>query len=156
MIFSRYMKLMLVISACLLLSACVTGLQGDTYSQSDARKVQKVQYATVEDIRMVVIEGKQSGVGAVAGGVVGGIAGNSVGGGSGSSIASVAGALAGGVLGNKAEEASSRKQGIELVVRLDGSGETIAVVQEYDEKEVFHPGDSVRLMTVNGTTRVAQ
>lgn len=153
---NQYLKVTAIVFGCCWISACVTGLQGDTYTQDDARKVQRVRYATVEDVRMVVIEGKQSGLGGAAGGIAGGIAGSSVGGGSGSKLASLAGALAGGVLGNKAEEASSRKQGVELVVRMEDNDQTLAVVQEFDEKEVFHPGDRVRLMTVNGQTRVAQ
>lgn len=154
--FNRYFKLVLMVPVCIWLSGCVSGLQGDTYTQKDARKVQTVRYATIEDVRMVVLEGNQSGVGGGAGALMGGLAGSSVGGGTGSNIAAVAGALAGGVLGNRAEEASSRKQGVELVVRLENSSQIIAVVQEYDEKETFHPGDTVRLMTINGVTRVAQ
>lgn len=152
-----YLKIVTAAFFGLWLTGCVTGLKGDTYTQDDARREQTVRYAVVEDVRMVIIEGKQSGVGAAAGGIVGGIAGSSVVGGSkGSDIASVAGALVGGILGNKAEEAGSRKQGVELVVRLEDSNKVIAVVQEHDEQELFHPGDRVRLLTVSGQTRVAQ
>ena len=140
----------------LLTTGCTTGLQGDVYSQSDARQIQRVRFAVVEDIRMVVIEGKQTAVGSVGGAAIGGLAGSSVGGGKGQDIATVAGVIAGGVLGSKAEEAATRKQGIELVLRLEDSGQLIAVVQEHNPQEVFEKGDRVRLMTVNGQTRVAQ
>lgn len=154
--FKPYFKVTAAVFLSAWLAGCVTGLQGDTYTQDDVRRVQTIRYATVEDVRMVVIEGKQSGVGTVAGGLIGGIAGSSIGGGKGSDIAAVAGAVVGGLLGNRAEEAASRKQGIEIILRMEDSNKVVAVVQEYDPTEVFQPGDRVRMMTVNGQTRVAQ
>jgi outer membrane lipoprotein SlyB len=139
-----------------LLSGCTSNLQGDTYSRNEARSVQQLRIAVVEDVRMVVIEGSKSGVGGLAGAAIGGIAGSSVGGGKGSTIAAIAGAVGGGVLGGKAEEAATRVQGVEIVVRYQDSNNLAAVVQQYDPKEDFQPGDVVRVMTVNGTSRVAQ
>jgi outer membrane lipoprotein SlyB len=151
-----YIKLLYLIFSVLIVTACTTGLQGDTYSKEDARKVQRVKYAVVEDVRMVVIEGDQSALGKLGGAAIGGIAGSSVGGGKGQDIATIAGAIAGGVLGSKAEEAATRKQGIELVLRLESNDQIIAIVQEHNPAEIFEKGDRVRLMTVNGVTRVAQ
>jgi len=145
---------MLVIMSTLL--GCYSNLQGDYYSREDARAVQRVQYGVVEDVRMVVIEGTKSGLGAIAAGAVGGIAGSTVGGGKGKDIATIVGAVAGGVLGSKAEEAATRTQGVEVVVRLEGSGKLIAIVQAFSANDNFSSGDRVRVMTINGNTRVAQ
>ncbi len=140
----------------LFISGCMQNLQGSSYSRDEARSVQTVRFATVEDVRMVVIEGTKSGVGGAAGSVVGGMAGSNVGGGSGRTVGAIAGAIAGGMLGGKAEEAATRTQGIEIVVRYQDNNQIVAIVQAHDPKEEFEPGDVVRVMTVRGTTRVAQ
>ena len=140
----------------LFISGCMQNLQGSSYSRDEARSVQTVRFATVEDVRMVVIEGTKSGVGGAAGSVVGGMAGSNVGGGSGRTVGAIAGAIAGGMLGGKAEEAATRTQGIEIVVRYQDNNQIVAIVQAHDPKEEFEPGDGVRVMTVRGTTRVAQ
>lgn len=136
-----------------LLAGCAGDLSGSTYSRSEARKVQYVQYGVVDSVTPVVIEGRKEGVGTLAGAVVGGIAGSEIGGGKGSAIASVIGAVAGGVAGSKIEESATRAQGQELTVRLE-SGEIISVVQEVNNGEFFRPGDQVRVLERNGTVRV--
>jgi outer membrane lipoprotein SlyB len=102
-----------------------------------------------------VIEGTKSAAGTLAGGAVGGIAGSSVGGGKGSQIAAVVGAVAGGVAGSAAEEGLTRRQGIDITVRLD-SGELISVVQELAPESSFRVGDRVRVLTLDGETRIAR
>lgn len=140
----------------LILSGCQSSLSGSTYSRAEARAVQQVKYGVVEDVRLVQIEGTKSPLGSLSGAAVGGIAGSTIGGNKGRSIATVLGAVAGGVAGSVAEEAITRTQGVELVIRLEQSGELIAIVQKYDPAEVFQAGDRIRVMTVGGTTRVAQ
>jgi outer membrane lipoprotein SlyB len=149
-------KTVTVVLLSLLLTACVSNLQGDSYARQDARKIQTVQYGTVEDVRMVVIEGTKTPVGSAAGAAIGGIAGSSVGDGKGAAIATVVGAVAGGLAGGAVEEQVTKSQGVELIVRLDNSDKLVAIVQKYQADLSFHPGDRVRLMTVNGQTRVAQ
>jgi len=143
------------VSVPLLLAACQSTLTGDTYSRDDARRVQTVQYGSVEATRPVVIEGTKTPVGTLAGGAVGGIAGSSVGGGKGSAVAAVVGAVAGGLAGSAAEEGLTRRQGVDITVHLD-SGRVISVVQEATPQDVFRVGDRVRVLTVNGETRVAR
>jgi outer membrane lipoprotein SlyB len=63
----------------------------------------------------------------------------------------VVGAVVGGLAGAAAEEGLTRKDGLEITVKLD-NGSMIAVVQEADEQ--FHPGERVRLVESGGTTRV--
>lgn len=151
----RLIPVTTLLVASLLSTGCVSNLQGDTYSRDEARQIQTVRYATVEDVRMVVIEGTKSPIGAGAGAIAGGIAGSTVGGGKGSDLATVAGALIGGVLGAKAEEAATKSQGIELVVKFEDNGQTISVVQAYNPAETFNIGERVRVNNVSGTTRVS-
>lgn len=135
------------------LTGCVSNLSGTTYSRSEARQIQNVEYGIVESAVPVVIEGTSSVVGAGTGAVVGGIAGSNIGGGRGQDVATVLGAVAGGVAGKKAEEALTRAQGQEITVRLQ-SGRLISVVQEVANGPAFQAGDRVRVLTRGGTARV--
>jgi outer membrane lipoprotein SlyB len=143
-------------TALLLLTGCASNLQGDVYSRDDARQVQSVEFGTVEDTRLVVIEGTKSPIGTLAGAAVGGVAGSSVGGGKGAQIAAVIGAVAGGLAGAAAEEGLTKSQGIELVIRMGNSDKVISVVQGYEASNPFQIGDKVRILYINGETRVAK
>ncbi len=146
---------LVVLFSFVFLTGCMSNLSGQSYSRDEARQVQRVKLGTVLDVQMVQIEGTKSGVGAMAGAAAGGLAGSSVGNNKGSSIAAIAGAVAGGLIGGKGEEAYTRTQGIQLTIELE-DGTYISVVQEYDENVDFHSGDSVKLLTSNGVTRVIQ
>jgi len=139
----------------LMLAGCMSTLTGDSYSRDEARRPQTVQFGMVEYVRPVVIEGTKTGIGAATGAVVGGIGGSTVGGGKGAAVATVLGAVAGGVAGGMAEEGATKKQGVEITVRLD-SGQIVAIVQQATPTAAFHVGDRVRVLTLNGETRVAQ
>ncbi|MGL4316569.1 MAG: glycine zipper 2TM domain-containing protein [Pseudomonas sp.] len=143
-----------LVSASLLLGGCVSNLSGDSYSRDEARKVQTVRLGTIESLRPVKIEGTKTPIGAGAGAVVGGVAGSTIGGGRGSVVAAVIGAVAGGLLGSMTEEGLTRTQGVEITVRED-DGTLRAYVQQVQENEVFRVGERVRIMTVDGTSRVA-
>lgn len=134
------------------LAACAGSQSGAAYSRSQTRSEQSVRLGVVESVRTVTIEGTQSSVGAAAGAVVGGVAGSNVGRGKGSTIGSVLGAVAGGVAGQAIEEHATRKQGLEITIKLD-NGQLIAVTQEADEQ--FHPGERVRILSGGGATRVS-
>lgn len=136
----------------LFLGACASSNSGSVYSRDDARKVQTVKTGVIESVRQVKLEGTKSPVGTVAGGAVGGIAGSSVGGGRGSAIAAVIGAVAGGIAGSALEEGITRKDALEITVKLDGGG-LIAIVQEADE--AFNIGENVRIIESGGTSRVS-
>ncbi len=139
------------LAAAAVLSGCAATSSGSIYSGGQARQEQTVRMGVVESVRQVTLEGSKSGVGTVAGGIVGGVAGSNVGRGKGSTIGSVLGAVAGGVAGNILEEGTTRKQGLEITVKLD-NGELRAITQEADE--AFHPGERVRLLSGGGVTRV--
>lgn len=142
------------LAALLALGGCQSSLTGDTYSRDEARAVQTVRMGTIESLRPVQIEGTKTPIGAGAGAVVGGIGGSSIGGGRGSAVMAVVGAVAGGLLGAAAEEGLTRTQGVEITVRED-DGTLRAYVQEVEPNQVFRVGERVRIMTVNGTSRVS-
>lgn len=146
--------LTLLLSGALLTGCAQSTLTGTSYSRGEARQAQTVQMGRVESVVPIIIEGRTDGVvGAGAGAVIGGIAGNQIGGGSGRQIATVLGAIAGGVGGQRVEEMTSRRQGVEVTVRLD-NGSLVSVVQEVDPNQIFSPGDRVRVLGQGSTMRV--
>jgi outer membrane lipoprotein SlyB len=136
----------------LFLAACASSNSGSVYSRDDARKVQTIKTGVVESVRQVKLEGTKSAVGTVAGAAVGGVAGSSIGHGKGSVVGAVIGAVAGGLAGSAIEEGVTRKDALEITVKIDG-GALVAIVQEADEE--FRAGDKVRLIENAGTTRVS-
>ncbi|AJE21195.1 hypothetical protein E0E54_01145 [Azotobacter chroococcum] len=138
----------------LALGGCASSLTGESYSRGEARSVQTVRMGTIVTLRPVRIEGTKTPIGAGAGSIVGGVAGSGVGEGRGSAVAAVIGAVAGGLLGAAAEEGVTRTQGVEITVRED-DGSMRAYVQEVQPNQVFRVGERVRILTVDGTSRVA-
>jgi len=135
-----------------ILNACASSNAGDIYSRDEARKIQTIRKGVVESVRTVKLEGTKTPIGTATGAVIGGVAGSSVGDGKGSAIAAVIGAVAGGLAGSAIEEVATRKDALEITVKLD-NGSLVAIVQEATEK--FSPGDSVRLIENGGVTRVS-
>ncbi|BEV07308.1 MULTISPECIES: glycine zipper 2TM domain-containing protein [unclassified Methylophilus] len=149
---TRVLQWLAVVLVTGILAACASSNSGSVYSRDEARRAQTVKTGVVESVRAVKLEGTKSPVGTIAGGAIGGIAGSSVGGGRGSAIAAVIGAVAGGLAGSAAEEAVTRKNALEITVKLDGGG-LVAIVQEADEQ--FNAGDRVRIVENGGTSRVS-
>jgi outer membrane lipoprotein SlyB len=149
-VFSR-LALAVAVAASAFATGCANSSSGSVYSDTQTRGEQTVRMGVVESVRQVTIEGSRSGVGALAGAAVGGVAGSNVGGGTGSTVASILGAVAGGLAGNAIEQGTTKKQGLEITVKLD-NGELRAVTQEADEG--FKPGERVRLLSGGGVTRV--
>lgn len=145
-------RLLTVALFSIFLAACASSNSGSVYSRDEARKVQTVKTGVVESVRAVKLEGTKSPVGTIAGGAVGGIAGSSIGGGRGSVIAAVIGAVVGGIAGSAAEEGITRKDGLEITVKLDGGG-MVAIVQEADD--TFKAGEKVRIVENGETSRVS-
>lgn len=149
---TRLLKWVAIAAISGVLAACATSNSGGVYSRDEARKVQTIKTGVVESVRSVKLEGTKSPVGTIAGGAIGGIAGSSVGSGKGSAIAAVIGAVAGGLAGSAAEEMATRKDALEITVKVDG-GSLIAIVQEADEQ--FKAGDRVRIVESGGISRVS-
>ncbi len=148
----RILVVAMMVSGTVFLSACAGSQSGSAYSRSQTRGEMQVRMGVVESVRTVTIEGTQSGVGAGAGAIVGGVAGSNIGHGRGSTVGSVLGAVVGGVAGQAIEERTSKKDGLEITIKLD-SGQFIAVTQEADEQ--FRPGEKVRILSGSGATRVS-
>jgi outer membrane lipoprotein SlyB len=125
------------------------------YSRSDAQRPWIVQDATVLEINEAVIEGRDSAIGTIGGGLIGHSLGRSVGRGSGSSIAGAVGAVAGAVAGQKAERAATQKRAWEILVDVENGVEQLAIVQPADQS--FSVGEKVRIFTrSDGSARVAK
>ena len=150
----RILTIGLSLLAALNLAGCASGLKGSDYERTEARRVMSVRMGIVESVRPVKLEGTNTPVGTIAGAAIGGIAGSTVGGGKGASIAAVVGAVAGGLAGAAAEEGLTRKQGVEVTLKMD-NGEFLAIVQE-DGGENFVPGERVRLLQDGRNTRVSR
>lgn len=146
-----------VLSAMMLLVCvgCATHGAGNVYSRSDSGKPWVVQEATVVKINEAVIEGRDSAIGTVGGGLIGHSLGRAVGGGSGSRIAGAVGAVAGAVAGQKAEKAATQQKAWEILVDVEDGIEQLAIVQPADQS--FSIGEKVRVYTrSDGTARVAK
>ena len=149
----RIIQLITLAFLAVFLAACASSNSGSVYSRDEARKTQTVKTGVVESVRQVKLEGTKSPVGTVAGGAVGGIAGSSIGGdGKSGMVGAVLGAVVGGIAGAMAEEGITRKDALEITIKLDGGG-LIAIVQEADE--VFKAGEKVRIIETGGVSRVS-
>lgn len=148
----KSVQLLLITILTLVITACASSNSGSVYKRDDARKVQTVKTGVVESVRIVKLEGTKTPIGTVAGGAIGGIAGGSIGSGRSSAITAIIGALVGGLAGAFSEEAITRKDGVEITVKLDGGG-LIAIVQEADEQ--FKPGERVRIVENSDSSRVS-
>ena len=145
------MKKLLILAVTAALAACST-TSPDVIQRGDAQRLSQVQDAVVLNVRPVVVDGSQSGIGGAAGAVAGGVAGSSVGGSREQIVVGVLGAVAGAVIGNAAERFGTREQAYEIMVQLR-NGERRAIVQAKGN-ETLVPGEAVILVTTGGKTRV--
>jgi outer membrane lipoprotein SlyB len=134
-----------------ILAGCASSQSGSAYERRQARQEMTVRLGVVESVRQVTLEGTKTPVGGLAGAALGGMAGSNIGGGRGATAGAILGAVAGGVAGATAEEHLTKKDGLEITIKLE-NGQLIAVTQEADE--AFHPGERVRVLKGSGATRV--
>ncbi len=149
------MRLCIVLGLVWLVWGCSQNPYGTSYSSGEARRMQQVMTGTVASLQPVTIDGDGQAVGTVGGAALGGILGSAVGAGKGSDAAAVGGALLGGFLGNKAGDAVSKRDGVNILVRLDG-GKTVSIVQQVDKNMIFHIGDRVNVYNQGGVSRVVK
>ena len=122
------------------------------YTFDQAQRAQTVTLGYVIGVRPVTIQASQtSGMGMIAGGALGAVTGSAVGGGSGRRITTVGGAVGGAMAGNAIENASARRAGLEITVRLD-SGDVRVITQEADVP--ISTGQRVQIVTQGGVSRV--
>ena len=138
-----------------MLAGCVHNTPGRMYSRADAQRPWTVREATVVQVNEATIEGRETVVGTVGGGMIGHALGRSIGHGTGSSIAGAVGAVAGAVAGQQTEKSVTQKRAWEILVELNQNKEQLAVVQPADQ--TFETGEKVRLYTrPGGAARVAK
>lgn len=148
------MKWLAIILTAVFLSACASSKSGNVYSREQTKREMTVRKGVIESVRVVAMEGTKSGIGTIAGSVVGGVAGSGLGGGKGKIIGAVLGAVAGGLAGGAIEENTTQKPALELTVRLAGD-RSIVVIQEGEAGE-FQVGDTVRVLSDRGETRITR
>lgn len=150
----KRLLLSVTIATAMLAGCAQPGLGGGNYTRGQVRGEQSVRIGTVENVRDVTIDARDTGTGTLAGAAIGGVAGSTVGGGSrANAVGAIAGALVGGIIGSAVEKNNNDRVGVEVTVRLEG-GKMIAITQEKDED--FRVGDRVRILSGQGTTRVSR
>jgi outer membrane lipoprotein SlyB len=143
----------MAILAASLLSACAHPGQ-DRYGYQDVGKATKVAFGTVVTRRPVLIEGKNTGTGALVGAAGGALGGSYIGNGGGSIGGLIAGALIAGVAGHMAEQAIQNYDGVEFTVTLENE-DTITVTQTAEPAlEKIKDGDRVMVQTSGDYMRV--
>jgi outer membrane lipoprotein SlyB len=145
---------------CALVAGCEP-TAGPTVSRRQVGRAytERIDEGRVIRAEVVTIEGGGSGLGAVVGGVTGYALGKDLTRGK-SSLTKVVvrggGAVAGAAGGSAIQQSASRRQGIEIGVKLD-SGETVVVIQDVEPNREFRVGDEVRVYRrSDGTARVMQ
>ncbi len=147
----KRITLTIAVATLAILAGCASSQSGSAYERHQARQEMSVRLGAVESVRPVTLEGTKSAAGTVAGGALGGLAGSNIGRGRGSTAGAIVGVVVGAVAGSAIEEQVTKKDGLEITIKLD-SGELIAVTQEADE--AFHPGERVRVLRGSGARRV--
>ncbi len=84
----------------------------------------QIQWWVITAITPVNVQGKGTGLGAVAGGIAGLVIGNQIGGGSGKTVAKIAGAAGGAFVGNKVEQKARATSHYDITVHLDTGADT--------------------------------
>lgn len=149
-------KLTLLVSGvALLATGCTFPSSRRVIPARQANVMQTVDTGVVTSVRMVNIEGRQTGIGVVGGGLVGGAAarpsrGNHS---TAGALGQAGGVIVGAVVGAAVEEAATRTTAQEIVIRLD-DGRNVTVTQTASTG-VFKDGDRVRVMHGGGGARVA-
>lgn len=152
----RRMGIAGMVLASVVAAGCATSVSPNAYVRGSAMSEMQVELATVEAVRRVKIEAPEKGVGGGAGAAVGAIAGSSIGSSPRDAAAgAIAGAIVGGVAGILADRAANEREGVEIIYRLD-NGQTRALVQGLEGSEDIKPGDRIRLIKGQYTTRAVK
>lgn len=146
----RSALLVSMIPLAVLLSACASRAAAPAMSTQASTVVQTAQVTEVRDV--TVRGGHPSGLGAFAGALLGGVAGSTIGSGHGSTAAAIGGALAGSMAGQHAEQSSKSRSSTAVTVQFE-SGETRTY--HVDRDEHFRVGDTVKVTTSGGISRIA-
>lgn len=141
----KQLKFTIVFCLMATIIGCAPSRSANVYTRAQARQIETVKTGIVQQIDNVTLQDEGTPVGSIGGAVVGGIAASSIGKGTGSAIASTLGAILGGVIGTTVEKQVNSSRGYKIIVKMDGSNEMIAVVQEADIP--FKVGQRVKVLT---------
>ncbi|KAB0640628.1 glycine zipper 2TM domain-containing protein [Burkholderia stagnalis] len=144
-----------LISTSILLTGCA-GLvpTNNQYTAPQTNSIVHVSYGTIIAIREVQIKENTSGVGVLGGGVAGAAVGSKIGNGRGNIVGAVLGAIGGAIGGQAIERVLSNNKAIEIVLKMEDTGATVAITEKTDEK--FQVGQRVQLIgTDKNNARVA-
>lgn len=145
--------LMAILAIALLVTGCATSQKQNVYQTGAVQQQMRVKLATVIDAREVDIEVRPTGVGASAGTAAGSVL--AAGYGRGGVVEGIAGAVVGGVAGHMIEKGVNAKKGQEIIYQVDGSQDTLAIVQEIDDTPL-KAGDRVRLIEGSFSARLVK
>ena len=122
-------KISQTILMALMLASCAPNVSPSSYSVGGVGQVNRAVRGKIVSVRIVDIQGTQSGLGAGAGAVAGGVGGSNLGGGTRQNIiGAVGGAVVGGIAGAVIENEATKQKGVEYVVETE-NGSLITVVQ---------------------------
>ena len=149
----------IILISILALGGCATGgFSPDVVSRDSAGKSQYVQSGTIVSIKKVTIEGDRDS-GNIFGSILGAIIGSNIGGDDDQTtqeIGAVVGTAVGSTVGQEVSEKITRREGLEIIVKLASNEREISVVQEVSEDSdyTFRVGDEVRVVRSSGKSRV--
>jgi len=130
------------------------------YDRNQAIPVEKVLFGKVVSVRNIsqeeLIQDKNNGWKTFGGALIGGVIGNQFGGGSGRDVATILGAIIGGSVAHNRHNQPKRvvTRLVELMITVSG-GEQFMVIQDYDNKMIFHTNDKVRMIYLaNNSVRI--
>jgi outer membrane lipoprotein SlyB len=141
----------LAFGAALIVAGCTFPSSGKVVSRAQAGQVQRIEYGTIEKLSPVVISGQQTQLGTFGGGITGAAAAGGVGQGTGQDLARAGGAVVGAIAGQAVEEGVTRKNGLEMLIKLD-SGSMVLVTQAAPPS--FNVGDRVAIASGPGGSQV--
>lgn len=133
------------------LMGCTFPSSGRVVSRHDAGQMRRLEYGTVQKVSPVVIEGQRGQIGLYGGGLTGAAAGGGVGRGVGQDLARAGGAVVGAVGGQAIEEAVTRKDAMEMFIKLDG-GSVVVITQA--GSSTFAVGERVAVANGPGGAQV--
>jgi outer membrane lipoprotein SlyB len=131
----------------LVTAGCTFPSSRRTVSARTTGHLQHVEYGVIERVDGVVVSGQRTQLGTLGGGVVGAAAASDVGHGAGRHLARAGGAVAGAIVGQAVEEAVTRKEGQEMIIKLD-SGKSVVITQT--SPPGFRMGERVAVVSGGG------
>jgi outer membrane lipoprotein SlyB len=138
-------------------SACVSlaflGLMAITTTltppvSAQANVAQSIRYGEVVAVDETVVTTKMTNTGATVGATAGAVAGYALADGGDRWLGGLLGGVLGGAAGKGAENASRKKKGWTVIVKVDDGGEIAVDIP--GKKKQYNPGDRVRIMTGPG------